>query len=325
MIIMSPYAWNEGHAPGKRWWLTITWVALAVLALCISTAPADDDPKKKPEANSKSSDAKKSQAPVAPRRMYTLIDRSAKDRLIRDALEKRVDLRFQKTPLEDVVAFVKQATRSGPDDKGIPIYIDPIGLDEAEKTLWSPVSFEAQGAPLKESLERLLRAIGLSYGVKDGLLTITADVSLEEPMTLEQAVHTRGNFPVLLYQTIRLDALTDAGLDHWIESLKSMQDAWTSTGTAFEAVARAAAATGGTVRVDPQFPPLAPELMEILQRKRGKALRQEDIKEITSGEFETICDHYRTLRDQAQRRRDEAQKEKQARREAPRRERDKAP
>ena len=49
-----------------------------------------------------------------------------------------------------------------------------MGLNEAEKTLTTPVSFVTKDEPLKLSLERLLKPIGLTYVVKDGLLTVTS-------------------------------------------------------------------------------------------------------------------------------------------------------
>ncbi len=95
-------------------------------------------------------------------------------KLIRDRLEDKIDLRFEKTSLEDVFKLIKSATRRGPNDRGIPIYVDPIGLVEAEKTLATPVSFTAKGEPLKSSLERLLKSISLTYTVKDGFLMVTS-------------------------------------------------------------------------------------------------------------------------------------------------------
>src|SRR5262249_47055607 len=66
---------------------------------------------------------------------YTLLDREPHTKLIQDRLEAKVDLSFEKTSLEDVLKFIKSAARKGPDDDGIPIYVDPVGLFEAEKTL----------------------------------------------------------------------------------------------------------------------------------------------------------------------------------------------
>jgi hypothetical protein len=118
-----------------------------------------------------------------------LLNRRPQDKVIREKLEEKIDLSFEKTPLEDVLKFLKQAPRKGLDDKGIPIYVDPVGLNEAEKTLATPVSFVAKGEPLKSSLERLLKSIGLTYNVKDGLLTITA--ASDEPMPVRDAQDKR--------------------------------------------------------------------------------------------------------------------------------------
>jgi hypothetical protein len=76
------------------------------------------------------------------------------------------------TPLEDVLKYIKSATQ-GPKDNGIPIYVDPVGLDEAETTMNSPVTLDLEGVPLKTTLRLLLKQLGLTYTVKDGLLTIT--------------------------------------------------------------------------------------------------------------------------------------------------------
>jgi hypothetical protein len=84
------------------------------------------------------------------------------------------------TPLEDAIKYIKQATQ-GPNDTGIPIYIDPVGLTETEKTMQSPVTMSLEGVPLKTTLRLLLRQLGLTYTVKDGLLTITSETSTDQP------------------------------------------------------------------------------------------------------------------------------------------------
>ena len=84
------------------------------------------------------------------------------------------------TPLEDVLKYIKSATQ-GPNDTGIPIYVDPVGLQEAEKTMTSPVTLDLEGVPLKTTLRLLLKQLGLTYTVKDGLLTITSESSEDQP------------------------------------------------------------------------------------------------------------------------------------------------
>ncbi len=77
------------------------------------------------------------------------------------------------TPLEDVLEYIKSATK-GPNDNGLPMYVDPVGLNEAEKTMTSPVAINLEGIPLKTSLRLALRQLGLYYYVRDGLLTVTS-------------------------------------------------------------------------------------------------------------------------------------------------------
>src|SRR5215218_8713095 len=84
------------------------------------------------------------------------------------------------TPLEDVLKYIKSAT-TGANDNGIPIYVDPVGLQEAEKTMTSPVTLDLEGVPLKTTLRLMLKQLGLTYSVKDGLLTITAENSEDQP------------------------------------------------------------------------------------------------------------------------------------------------
>jgi len=124
-------------------------------------------------------------------RMFRLIDRDPQTKVILDKLEEKIDLTFEKAPLEDVLKHIKKTTSKGQDGKGIPIYVDPLGLLEAEKTLTTPISFTAKGKPLKSSLERLLRSIDLTYVVKDGFLLVTSRSS-EDPMPARGTTRPEG-------------------------------------------------------------------------------------------------------------------------------------
>ncbi len=108
-----------------------------------------------------------------------LLDRGPQTRAILAKLDRPVALHFKNKPLDDVLKFVKKATE-GPDGKGIPIYVDPVGLQEAERTIASPVSIEAKDEPLASSLKRMLKPLGLTYTVKDGLLTVTSSSAEDE-------------------------------------------------------------------------------------------------------------------------------------------------
>jgi hypothetical protein len=96
------------------------------------------------------------------------------DQRIIAKLNMAVPIAFpNETPLEDVLKSIKASTQ-GPDDNGIPIYVDPIGLQDAEKTMQSPVTLDLEGLPLKTTLPLLLKQLGMSYMVRDGLMTITS-------------------------------------------------------------------------------------------------------------------------------------------------------
>ena len=110
-----------------------------------------------------------------------LLDRDPKTKSILAKLNEPVSMNFKnETPLEDVLNYIKNATQ-GPNDSGIPIYVDPVGLQEAEKTMTSPVTLDLEGVPLKTTLRLLLKQLGLTFTVKDGMLTITSESSEDQP------------------------------------------------------------------------------------------------------------------------------------------------
>jgi RNA polymerase sigma factor (sigma-70 family) len=93
---------------------------------------------------------------------------------ILDTLAQPVSMPFgAETPLEDVLKYIKVATQRPDLPQGIPIYVDPAGLQEAERTMQSPITLEVEGIPLDRSLHLVLRQLDLAYTVKDGLLYIS--------------------------------------------------------------------------------------------------------------------------------------------------------
>jgi tetratricopeptide (TPR) repeat protein len=103
-----------------------------------------------------------------------VFDRDPKTKQILEKLDQPIAMSFpNETPLEDVLKYIKQATQ-GVNDSGIPIYVDPLGLTEADRTPTSPVSIDLEGVPLKVTLRLLLKQLGLTYTVKDGFLMITS-------------------------------------------------------------------------------------------------------------------------------------------------------
>ena len=94
-------------------------------------------------------------------------------------LDEPVAMSFaNETPLEEVVKYLKQATACT--SSGIPIVVDALGLEEAEKTLRSTVSIDLEGVPLKTTLRLLLKQLDLAYFVRDGLLVISSPTLIQQ-------------------------------------------------------------------------------------------------------------------------------------------------
>jgi hypothetical protein len=108
---------------------------------------------------------------------------------ILEALDRPIPMHFpDETPLRAVLDHIKRAT-SSPSHPGIPIYVDPIGLQEAERSLHSTVQIDLEGIPLRETLRLGLAQLGLTYEVKEGYLRITSEdqdlsPSLDDPSSI---------------------------------------------------------------------------------------------------------------------------------------------
>ncbi len=117
---------------------------------------------------------------------------AASNARILQALEQPVTMTFpEPTPLKDVLRYVTLATAT-PSYPGIPIYVDPLGLHEADVTLTSKVSIDLLDVPLKTSLRLSLEQLGLGYDVQDGYLrvTIAADPGeLDSPNLIAYSRH----------------------------------------------------------------------------------------------------------------------------------------
>ena len=75
--------------------------------------------------------------------------------------------------LQDLIKQIRLVTteRKG---KELPIYIDPMGLQDADKTMASMCAATTDRMPIQEHLERALASLEMDYFIKDGLLTITS-------------------------------------------------------------------------------------------------------------------------------------------------------
>jgi hypothetical protein len=94
---------------------------------------------------------------------------------IHKALKQPVSMRFPDgTTLKNLLMYVQEETLE-PGGKAIQIFVDPIGLGEAEKRMGSTVTgIDLEGVTLGTSLRLCLRQLDLAYVVKDGLLLITS-------------------------------------------------------------------------------------------------------------------------------------------------------
>lgn len=106
-----------------------------------------------------------------------------------DALEEPIALGYtDESPLDQVLKDIKQRTTKNPKlpglPTGIPIYVDPIGLQEAERSLNATVHRPpaADMLTLGEHLRRILEPLGLSYQVRDGFLMIGSKDSEDVPL-----------------------------------------------------------------------------------------------------------------------------------------------
>jgi hypothetical protein len=119
-----------------------------------------------------------------------------KSRMILEKLEEPISMSFnEETPLEDILKYIHQATTTA-SYSGIPIYVDPIGLQEAEKSMTSTVrNIDLEGVPLRRTLQLLLKQLDLAYFVEDGVLYITSlksmghfDPTMHEPSPIIERV-----------------------------------------------------------------------------------------------------------------------------------------
>ena len=100
------------------------------------------------------------------------VDNTPRTKAIRPKLEMPIALKYpREVPLERILSDIAKATQ-GPNDRGIPIYVEPVGLAAAEKTMTAPVTINVEGVPLENALRRLLAPLGLAYCVLDGLLIV---------------------------------------------------------------------------------------------------------------------------------------------------------
>ncbi|MDY0169059.1 MAG: tetratricopeptide repeat protein [Thermoguttaceae bacterium] len=91
---------------------------------------------------------------------------------IREALAAPVAMEFIETPLQDVVDFLKDATK-------IEIQIDRKALDDVGLATDMPITLNVRNISLKAALRRMLRDLALTYTIEDEVLLITTPEEAE--------------------------------------------------------------------------------------------------------------------------------------------------
>ena len=92
-------------------------------------------------------------------------------------LSRSTDFSFTAdTPLIDALDFLrKQSAEADPGVPGLAFYVDPVALQEHERTLTSPVLLELDGVSLAKGLTLLLAQLDLVFDVQeDGLVLVTS-------------------------------------------------------------------------------------------------------------------------------------------------------
>ena len=103
-----------------------------------------------------------------------------KTQLIRQRLDQVIDAEFPAgTSLKGLLKHIKQATTDAI-FPGIPIYVEPTGLQEAHQTIESVIEMNRKQCSVREILRSSLHPLQLSYIVRDGFLMIDSRTSVTE-------------------------------------------------------------------------------------------------------------------------------------------------
>ncbi len=122
------------------------------------------------------------------------VARDARSQAVLAILDEPIDMPFPvETPLDNVLKYIKQATTTAK-HPGLQIYVDPIGLQEAERSINSTVQLDLDHVPLRKSLQLALKQLGLTYKVEDGVLIVISQDSEDQDLevdTRHRASHNR--------------------------------------------------------------------------------------------------------------------------------------
>ena len=106
-------------------------------------------------------------------------------------LQDKLPMQFpNETPLEDVLKYIQASTIDKANfPEGIPFYVNPAALQEAERTQTSPITIDLKGIPLATTLKLGLAQLGLVYRVhEDGMIFITNQDAEDGPLDTEALI-----------------------------------------------------------------------------------------------------------------------------------------
>jgi hypothetical protein len=105
-----------------------------------------------------------------------------RNEIIKRKLDQPIAMHFPiETPLDDVLKHIRNETKDT-NFPGIPIYVDPIGLQTAERSLNSTVSMDLDAIPVRDALRLCLKQLGLAYTAREGFVMITDEDSATIPV-----------------------------------------------------------------------------------------------------------------------------------------------
>ncbi|MDG3006953.1 RNA polymerase sigma factor [Paludisphaera mucosa] len=87
----------------------------------------------------------------------------------------------EKSTLGELLSQIRGSLTTS-DGKKLPVYVDPVGIQDAGATLDSPVSIDLEDVPLKLSLRLMLKQLGLAYCVRDGVLIISSLEGIQQEL-----------------------------------------------------------------------------------------------------------------------------------------------
>ena len=93
---------------------------------------------------------------------------------IRQSLDRQVPMRFRAgTTLGDLLDYLRATTKAA-DGREVPIYVDPQGLQDADKTLESTVQIDLERCSLATALRLALPQLNLFFDLTNGMVYITS-------------------------------------------------------------------------------------------------------------------------------------------------------